>query len=146
MKDTQIEIKHRKLHKEGYLQKIPAEQGKYAQVCASCGISENNVTNTDLSTDGLLEKILDRNNLNVAYKKVKSNKGASGIDGMEVNELLQYLKENSKILIQSIKDGKYHPQPVRRVEIPKENKQEMRKLGIPTVVDRVVQQAIAQIL
>lgn len=146
MNVTQDGIKHRKLHKGDYLQKVPAEQGVYAEECASCGITENNVTNADLLTDRLLEKILDRDNLNLAFKKVKSNKGAGGIDEMGVDELLPYLKANNQNLIQSIMEGKYHPQPVRRVEIPKEEKGKVRKLGIPTVVDRLVQQAIAQVL
>jgi group II intron reverse transcriptase/maturase len=77
---------------------------------------------------------------------VKSNKGAGGVDGMGVDNLLRYLKENQESLIQSIRDGKYRPNPVRRVEIPKEEKGKVRKLGIPTVVDRVIQQAITQVL
>jgi RNA-directed DNA polymerase len=85
-------------------------------------ITENNVINADLSTERLLEKILDKGNLNQAFKKVKSNKGAGGVDGMGVDELLRYLKDNNKQLIQQIKDGKYHPNPVRRVEIPQRGK------------------------
>ena len=85
-----------------------------------------------------------KENLNKAYKQVKSNKGSGGIDGMQVDELLPYLRENQKTLIQEIRDGKYRPNPVRRVEIPKETKGEFRKLGVPTVVDRVIQQAITQ--
>ncbi|MTV51092.1 group II intron reverse transcriptase/maturase, partial [Heliobacillus mobilis] len=108
-------------------------------------MTENNTTNANLSKERLLEKIVDRNNLNHAYKRVKSNKGARGIDGMKVDELLQYLKENGSQLRQSILDGKHRPNPVRRVEIPKEDGKK-RKLGIPTVVDRVVQQAISQVL
>lgn len=77
---------------------------------------------------------------------MKSNKGAGGVDRMNVDELFTFLKDNQKQLIQQIKDGKYHPNPVRRVEIPKEEKGKVRKLGIPTVVDRVIQQAITQVL
>lgn len=146
MKVTKDGIKHRKLLTEGCLQEVPAEQGGYAEACVSSRIAENNVTNIYLPTDRLLEKILDRDNMNKAYKKVKSKKGAGGIDKMGVDELLPYLKENGQNLIQQIKDGKYRPNPVRRVEIPKEEKGKVRKLGIPTVVDRVVQQAIAQVL
>jgi RNA-directed DNA polymerase len=146
MKVTKDEAKCRQPRQEGYLQKIPAEQGRYGEVYNSSKITENNITDTDMSTERLLEKILDRDNMNKAYIKVKSNKGAGGIDGMEVDELGQYLKENGKQLTQAIKDGKYRPNPVRRVEIPKEEKGKVRKLGIPTVVDRVVQQAITQIL
>ena len=146
MKVTDEEIKYRQLHIEDYLQKVSAEQKGYAEVYASSRITENNIINTNLSSEGLLEQILDRDNLNKAYKKVKSNKGAGGIDGMGVEYLLQYLKDNKEQLIQSIRDGKYNPNPVRRVEIPKEEKGKVRKLGIPTVVDRVIQQAIGQVL
>jgi len=148
MKVTDEEIKYRKLHHEtdeGYLQMVSAERKEYAEAYDSSRITENNLINTNLSTDRLLERILDRNNMNQAYKKVKSNKGAGGVDKMSVDELLPYLKENQEQLIQSIKDGRYHPNPVRRVEIPKDNGK-IRNLGIPTVVDRVIQQAIAQIL
>jgi group II intron reverse transcriptase/maturase len=93
----------------------------------------------------LLEDILHRENLNLAYKRVKDNKGSHGIDGMKVNELLQFLKENGAQLRQSILEGTYRPHPVRRVEIPKADGGK-RLLGIPTVVDRVIQQAIAQVL
>ncbi|MGL5636926.1 MAG: group II intron reverse transcriptase/maturase [Bacteroidales bacterium] len=139
-------MKYRQLQIEDYLQMVSAEQKEYAEVYASSRITENNITNTDVSRDDLLEKILGRDNLNQAYERVKSNKGAGGIDGMGVEHLLPYLKENNKTLIQKVKDGKYHPNPVRRVEIPKEEKGKVRKLGIPTVVDRVIQQAIAQVL
>jgi hypothetical protein len=89
--------------------------------------------------------VLDRNNLNQAYLRVKRNKGAAGIDDMTVNDLLPYLRENKTELIASLREGKYKPAPVKRVEIPKPNGG-VRKLGIPTVVDRMVQQAVAQIL
>jgi RNA-directed DNA polymerase len=146
MKVTDKEAKYRQLHIEDYLQKVPAEQGEYAEVYDSLRITENNVINAGLSTERLLEEILDKDNMNKAFKKVKSNKGAGGIDKMEVDELLQHLKENGQQLLKAIKEGKYRPNPVRRVEIPKEEKGKVRKLGIPTVVDRVVQQAIAQVL
>jgi RNA-directed DNA polymerase len=105
--------------------------------------------NTDgretIEQDGadLLEKILDRDNLNRAYKQVKSNNGAPGIDGMSVEDALPWLQENRKELLEIIRQGKYKPQPVRRKEIPKPDGG-VRKLGIPTVIDRVIQQAIAQ--
>jgi len=130
---------------EGSPQKNSAEHEGYAGAHSPLRITENNITNADLSKERLLEQIVDRNNMNKAYKRVKSNKGSHGIDGMGVDELLQYLKETGAQLRQSILDGKYRPNPVRRVEIPKENGKK-RKLGIPTVVDRVVQQAIAQVL
>ncbi|WP_256680683.1 reverse transcriptase domain-containing protein [Bacillus thuringiensis] len=93
----------------------------------------------------LLETILSNQNMNEAYLRVYKNKGASGVDGVTVDELKQYLKENKDELRQRIRTRKYQPQAALRVEIPKENGK-MRKLGIPTVVDRVVQQAIHQIL
>jgi RNA-directed DNA polymerase len=93
----------------------------------------------------LLETILSNQNMNEAYLRVYKNKGASGVDGVTVDELKQYLKENKDELRQRIRTRKYQPQVALRVEIPKENGK-MRKLGIPTVVDRVVQQAIHQIL
>jgi len=108
-------------------------------------ITENNITDTNEQTEGLLEQILAGENLNLAYKQVKRNKGAGGIDGMQVDELLPFLRENRKELVQSLRDGKYRPQPVRRAEIPKDNGK-IRKLGIPTVVDRLIQQAICQVL
>ncbi|MFS0671504.1 group II intron reverse transcriptase/maturase [Peribacillus frigoritolerans] len=93
----------------------------------------------------LLEQILSNKNMNEAYIRVYKNKGASGVDGVTVDELKQYLKENKDELRQRIRTRKYQPQAALRVEIPKENGK-MRKLGIPTVVDRVVQQAIHQVL
>ena len=146
MNVTKNEIKDRQLHIEGYLQRVSAEQKEYAEASAHLRITENNHIITDFQTDELLEQILQSDNLNKAYKKVKSNKGAGGVDGMSVDELLTFLRDNQKQLIQKLKDGKYKPNPVRRVEIPKETKGETRKLGVPTVVDRVFQQAITQIL
>lgn len=93
----------------------------------------------------LLEVILHRNNLNAAWKKVKDNKGAAGIDGMNVDEMLPYLKAHRDELLESIRGGWYKPKPVRRVEIPKPDGG-ARQLGIPTVIDRMIQQAIAQVL
>ena len=108
-------------------------------------ITEINITNADQPSSGMLEQILSPTNLTQAYKRVKSNKGSGGIDKMEVESLLDYLVYHKEELIQSIMYGTYRPNPVRRVEIPKENGK-MRMLGIPTVVDRVVQQAITQVL
>ena len=92
----------------------------------------------------LLEKILNRDNLNRAYKQVKSNHGAPGIDGMTVEAALPWLRENGDELLQRLRDESYKPSPVRRKEIPKPDGSGVRKLGIPTVVDRIIQQAIAQ--
>lgn len=146
MKVTDDGFKDRQLHIEDYLQMVSAEQKEYAEVSAHQRIAENNDIITDFQTDKLMEKILSNDNLNQAFKKVKSNKGAGGVDGMNVDELLSFLKDNGKQLKQQLMDGKYKPNPVRRVEIPKETKGEFRKLGVPTVVDRVFQQAITQVL
>ena len=91
----------------------------------------------------LLEKILHKDNLNRAFKRVKANKGAPGIDGITVDEIGAYLKENQRDIIARIYKGKYTPDAVRRVEIPKPDGG-IRKLGIPTVKDRIFQQAITQ--
>ena len=144
MNVTESRFKNRQLHIEDYLQMVSAEQKEYAEVFDYCKITEKSGVITDYWTDNLLELILRKYNLNQAYKRVKSNKGAGGIDGMQVDELLPFLRENQNTLIQEIRSGKYKPNPVRRVEIPKETKGEFRKLGVPTVVDRVIQQAITQ--
>lgn len=144
MNVTKDGFKDRQLHMEDYLQMVPAEQGENAEGFVYQRITENNDIITDFWTDNLLELILRTDNLNKAYKRVKSNKGKGGIDGMQVDELLPYLKEHQGEIIRQIREGKYKPNPVRRVEIPKEEKGKVRKLGIPTVVDRVIQQAITQ--
>ena len=93
----------------------------------------------------LLSRVLDKRNLYSAYKQVFANKGAAGVDGMTVDELLPWLVENANELIDRIKAGKYTPKPVLRVEIPKPDGG-VRLLGIPTVIDRMIQQAISQVL
>ena len=137
-------IKYRQLHIEDYLEGIPAEQGKIPGVYGHEWITGDNGTNTDFWTDNLLDTILRSDNLNAAYKRVKGNRGSGGIDGMQVDELLPFLRDHREELVRQIREGKYKPNPVRRVEIPKEEKDKVRKLGIPTVVDRMIQQAIAQ--
>ena len=99
----------------------------------------------DSAQPELLEEILERDNLNRAFKRVKANKGAPGIDGITVEGIGAYLRENQKELTERIRKGKYPPDPVRRVEIPKPDGG-IRKLGIPTVKDRIFQQAITQCL
>ena len=93
----------------------------------------------------LLEKVLDDKNLFKAYKQVYKNKGASGVDGVTVDELGYYMYQHKEEIKEQIRNRKYKPSPVRRVYIPKDNG-DKRGLGIPTVVDRVIQQAIVQIL
>ena len=144
MKVTKSRFKNRQLHIEDYLQMVSAEQKEYAEVFDYGKITEKSGIITDYWTNNLLDLILRKANLNKAYKRVRANKGKGGIDGMQVDELLPFLRENQETLIQEIRNGKYKPNPVRRVEIPKETKGEFRKLGVPTVVDRVIQQAITQ--
>ena len=123
----------------GCLQRDSVERKGYAGA-RSTDLREGKERN---GASDLFESILDRNNLNRAYKQVKSNHGAPGIDGMTVEDVLPWLKEHREELIQSLREGKYIPSPVRRKEIPKPDGG-VRKLGIPTVTDRVIQQAIAQ--
>jgi group II intron reverse transcriptase/maturase len=129
----------------GCCQRDSAEHEGYDRVLTGKRITENNSTDADSEVNGLLEQILEPNNLNRAYKQVKKKKGSHGVDGMEVEHLLQYFKANGEALRKTILEGKYRPKPVRRVEIPKDSGKR-RELGIPTVVDRVVQQAIQQVL
>lgn len=145
MKNTKKCDESRQLHREGYLQKDRVELEEYVGAPSISLTLEKRQDAEIKYSNGLLEKIIDRNNLNQAFKRVKANKGSHGIDGMKVDELLQYLKENGDSLRQSILDGSYKPNPVRRVEIPKSDGKK-RPLGIPTIVDRVIQQAIAQVL
>lgn len=134
-----------KISKGSYLQKNRAEPEDYVGVQTCMWITENNLTSIEQTGYGMLEQILSPANLNAAFKRVKQNKGAGGVDEMEVESLKDYLIKEKEALIASILAGKYRPNPVRRVEIPKENGKK-RQLGIPTVVDRVIQQAITQVL
>lgn len=124
--------------KRNYPQRDSAEHKEYVGV-QSVGSQE--IAEQDGAD--LLERILSRDNLNRAYKRVRANKGAPGIDGMTVEDVLPWLREHREELLDSIRQGKYKPQPVRRKEIPKPDGG-VRKLGIPTVIDRIIQQAIAQ--
>jgi len=134
-----------KISKDTSPQKNGAEPEGYAEGQTFMWITENNITNTDPSDYDMLEHILSPANLNRAYKRVRSNNGSGGVDKMEVESLGDYLAVHKDALIAEILNGKFKPTPVRRVVIPKEDGKK-RKLGIPTVVDRVVQQAISQVL
>ena len=96
-------------------------------------------------SEDIITKILERDNLNLAFKNVKANKGASGIDELSIEETEKFIKEHKNQIVWQLYNRKYQPQPVRRVEIPKANGG-VRKLGIPTVLDRVIQQAMVQVL
>ena len=147
MNVTEVERKESTKHccGNGYCRIDSAEHEGEGRALIEMRITENNSTNADRGECGMLEAIVSTGNMNQAYKRVKKNKGAGGVDGMKVDELLQYLKDNGEEIRQTISVGKYRPNPVRRVEIPKDNGK-TRKLGIPTAVDRVIQQAIAQVL
>ena len=94
---------------------------------------------------GVWEAVFERKNMQTALKRVESNKGAAGMDGMEVQDLRDFLKEHWLEMREALESGTYRPNPVRRVEIPKPDSG-VRQLGIPTVLDRLIQQAIAQVL
>lgn len=133
-----------KISKDTCLQKGSAEHGGYARGFTSIWITENNTVALP-EEDGLLGEILNPYNISKSYLKVCKNKGSHGVDGLSVESLRDYLKQHGSDLIKSIRLGKYRPNPVRRVEIPKDTRSK-RPLGIPTVVDRVIQQAIHQVL
>ena len=131
--------------KETWAEKNRPEAEGYLRGQTFIWMTENKLTDNDQLGYGLLEFILSPSNLNAAYKQVKRNQGSGGVDKMEVGSLRDYLVVHKDELIATILRGTYRPNPVRRVEIPEENGQ-TRQLGIPTVVDRVIQQAIAQVL
>ncbi|SCW86537.1 hypothetical protein SAMN04487970_108010 [Paenibacillus tianmuensis] len=115
-------------YRKGCLQRDSVEREEYAGA-QSTDIRESRERD---GANDLLERILDRDNLNKAYKQVKRNHGAPGIDGMTVEGALPWLRENRDELLQSIREGQYKPSPVRRKEIPKPDGSGVRKLGIPT--------------
>ena len=103
-------------------------------------------TKHEFLTNQLMERICEPANLNQAYKRVKANKGAPGVDGMTVEDLRPWIAAHKASLIESLLTGQYQPKPVRGVEIPKPGNKGMRQLAIPCAVDRLVQQAIHQVL
>src|SRR5699024_8910072 len=117
------------------------KQGVYSELSAMSKLKAK----PKFNTENLLEKIVEKRNFFEAYKKVVANKGSHGIDGMKVDELLPFLQEHYETLKVELLSGKYNPLPVKRVEIPKPNGG-IRLLGIPTVIDRLIQQAINQVI
>jgi RNA-directed DNA polymerase len=97
-------------------------------------------------TDRLMEEVCERENLKEALRQVKANKGSPGVDGMTVGEITDYLKQHWPAIREQLLNGTYEPKPVRRVEIPKPDGGGVRKLGIPSVLDRFIQQAVLQVL
>jgi RNA-directed DNA polymerase len=102
--------------------------------------------NTCPGTENVMEGVVERENMKRAYRRVLGNRGSAGVDGMGVEELKLYLQEHWGRIRGELLEGQYEPQPVLRVEIPKSGGKGMRKLGIPTVVDRLIQQAMHQVL
>src|SRR5436309_8598872 len=98
------------------------------------------------NTHHIMEDVCERANLKKALRQVRSNKGSAGVDGMTVDQLGDYLKQHWPAIREQLLNGTYEPKPVRRVEIPKPDGGGVRKLGIPTVLDRFVQQAVMQVL
>ena len=118
----------------------PKEPGEGSQTHTVCD------ENAGDETTMLMEEVLRKENLMRAYKRVKSNKGAAGVDGMGVEELMPYCREHWETIKEQILEGTYEPRPVKRVEIPKPGGKGTRMLGIPVVLDRLIQQAILQVL
>ena len=126
-------------------QKDSTECESYEGVQTFMDMAENKLKEVQFERGNLLEFILSPYNLNRACLQVKRNHGSGGVDGLSTEELGDYLKDHKDELVESLKTGRYRPNPVRRVEIPKD-KGKTRPLGIPTVVDRVIQQSISQVL
>ncbi|OPY59428.1 MAG: Group II intron-encoded protein LtrA [Pelotomaculum sp. PtaU1.Bin035] len=103
-------------------------------------------TTREESSTYLMEQVVERNNMFQALHRVKSNKGAPGIDGMTIESLGPFLKDHWPRIREQLLNGTYQPKPVRRVEIPKQDSGGVRLLGIPSVLDRLIQQALLQIL
>src|ERR1700694_2483321 len=103
-------------------------------------------TESPASTNRLMEEVCERENLKEALRRVKANKGGPGVDGMTIDEITDYLKQHWPAIREQLLSGTYEPKPVRRAEIPKPDGAGVRKLGIPTVLDRFIQQAVMQVL
>jgi RNA-directed DNA polymerase len=127
---------------------IPASGS--AEVIQPSGVGESQASTAKerqrALTAHLMEQVCEPANLNRAYARVMANKGSPGVDGMTVGQLGGWIKRHRQTFIASLLDGSYQPQPVRGVQIPKPGGKGMRQLGIPTVVDRLVQQAMLQVL
>jgi RNA-directed DNA polymerase len=126
----------------------PAEGGGRNPLLAVGGATSGTARRGDTCTGTfeLMEAVVGRGNMLNAFRRVVGNKGAAGVDGMSVDELKPYLQTHWKRIKERLLEGTYQPQPVLRVEIPKPGGKGMRKLGIPTVVDRLIQQALHQVL
>jgi len=126
----------------------PGERGGQNRPTAAGGASSGTVRReySCTGTENLMEAVVERGNMLKAYRRVVGNKGAAGVDAMSVEELMPYLQTHWKHIKEQLLGGFYEPQPVRRVEIPKPGGRGTRKLGVPAVVDRLIQQALHQSL
>ena len=140
VKDSQLQL-------EGLYQEDSPEGERNDTASQLSGKKQYEGTNTNqsINTSRLFDKIVSFENMHYAFSKVASNKGSGGVDGMKASELMPYLENHYKELKDDLLEKRYKPQPVRRVEIPKDNGKK-RKLGIPTVIDRGVQMSIANVL
>jgi RNA-directed DNA polymerase len=145
LKDSTDTQRKQKTSKEDWPAKKRVESQGMQGVRSVTAASEDGRNDGNKYASNLLESIIDRQNLNLAYKQVRANRGSHGADGMKVDELLAHLKQHGEAIRRAILEGNYIPAPVRRVEIAKPDGG-VRQLGIPTVQDRMIQQAIAQVL
>ena len=125
---------------------VPTGETRQARGEASESVPTGHAPESPASTRQLMEEICERENLKQALQQVRANKGSPGIDGMTVEELTGYLEQHGPAIREQLLQGTYEPKPVRRVEIEKPDGGGMRKLGIPCVLDRFVQQAVLQAL
>ena len=123
----------------------PAGEAREAGREETESLSATNGPESPASTNRLMEEVCERENLKEALRRVKANKGSAGVDGMTVGGINDYLKQHWPAIREQLLSGTYEPKPVRRVEIPKPDGG-VRKLGIPTVLDRFIQQAVMQVL
>ena len=121
----------------------PAGEAREAGREETESLATANDPESPASTNRLMEEVCERENLKEALRRVKANKGSAGVDGMTVGGITDYLKQHWPAIREQLLNGTYEPRPVRRVEIPKPDGG-VRKLGIPTVLDRLIQQAVMQ--
>jgi RNA-directed DNA polymerase len=124
----------------------PTGEARKAKTEAAESCQAAHAIESPASTNRLMEEVCERENLRAALRRVKANKGSPGVDGMTIDEITDYLKEHWPAIREQLLSGTYEPKPVRRVEIPKPDGVGVRKLGIPTVLDRFIQQAVMQVL
>jgi len=124
----------------------PTGEAQQAKTEAAESCQAAHAIESPASSNRLMEEVCERENLREALRRVKANKGSPGVDGMTIDGITDYLKQHWPAIREQLLSGTYEPQPVRRVEIPKPDGGGVRKLGIPTVLDRFIQQAVMQVL